>query len=120
MSPGPRITAQSAQSFVQIGLENLQQWRLHSFSRQAGPGLIAVMVTAIFFFFFYFFSSSLWQIRPFSAQFKTTVTCPSSLLCLLSDLSLLDFARLPHDTSQLMGSRNQEEVCYLHQYWNTC
>lgn len=55
MSPGPRITGWSAQSFVQLvlkGIESLQQWRLHSFSRQADPGLIAVTVTAIYLFIF--------------------------------------------------------------------
>lgn len=113
MSLGHRITHWSAQSSVQLGIESLQQWRLHGFSRQAGPGLIAVMVTAIFFSFF---STSLWQIRIFPAHFKTIVTSPASVLLhtksgsAFSRTSLLDFPRLPHDTTT--ENMDQKEICF--------
>lgn len=122
MSPAPKTTDQGAQSFVQLGLESLQRWRLNSFSGQPGPGLDCSTVTD-FFFFIIFNLSSLWQIgpSPVSVHDRCLSPCPcapphKAQLCLLSTLPSgsghLDFPRLPHDTSQLMGSGDQEGICF--------
>lgn len=128
MSPGHRITDWSAQSFVQLvlkGIESLQQWRLHSFSRQVGPGLIAVMVTAIYLFFFNFPLAN--QALPCSFQDHCHLSCfcaPSHKvwLCLLKNLPS-GFSKAP--TRHHHGKHGPEDLfqnclIYLHQHWNTC
>lgn len=98
MSPGPRITDQSAQSFVWLGLGSLQLWRLHSFSRQAGPGLIAVMVTDFFFSF-----PLANQALPCSVQDHYHLSCLRTppLCSAFSITSLLDFPRPVQDHCHL-------------------
>lgn len=132
MSPEPRITDQGDQSFVWMGLESLQWWRLNRFSGQPSPGLDYTHGDMEGFNFNPFGKSG-----PPLFWFITIITHPVSKylhteprLCLLSNLSSgtghLDFPRLPHwhqPTHMKWGPGGdlfQNSLPDLHHHWYTC